>query len=153
MRVIGLFAAAAAAAAALSTSGGVALASAPNGITPPPGVSCQSKTDNPHASKTLRYEYVIDKSYLESGCTVEVSSLTLHGILLLGSLSSGQQIAEASATVYNTVGVNDAVYAEVLCSTFGNGKYSAKTTGSFTYEGETYPVDPTSQDDISVTGC
>ncbi|MGC1184956.1 MAG: hypothetical protein WBA31_07375, partial [Candidatus Dormiibacterota bacterium] len=85
--------------------------------------------------------------------TTEASSLTLTGKLVLGSLSSGEEIASVSSTWKNTDGVNDAVYAQVLCSAFGNGTYSAETTGSFTYEGKTYPVEASSVNNIPVTGC
>jgi hypothetical protein len=137
---------------ALSSMSSVALAATPNYI-PPPGISCTSHTDYPHASKHSGYTIVLTKGYLPSGCTVEVTKLTLTVRLILGSLQSGEQIASGSGTWFNTDGVGVTVYAQISCATYGNNTYSAETTGTFTYQGTQYPVNPYSQDNIYVGNC
>ncbi len=137
---------------AVSTMSSVALAATPDYI-PPPGISCISHTDYPHASKHSGYTQILVEGYLPSGCTVQVSSLTLTVRLVLGSLQSGEQIASGSGTWSNTDGVGAKVYAFEECATYGNNTYSAETTGTFTYAGKQYQVTPSDQNNIYVGNC
>lgn len=116
-----------------------ALAATPQVIIPP-GFNCLSQTQNPHLSGHIPETVtVVGES---GGCTAVVSSLTLRVDLVWGSSASDYIIAWSQSTWYNTSGPPGTLQlnASDACSAFGAGYYSAKTTGTFVYNGATGAV-------------
>jgi hypothetical protein len=127
-----------------------ALAATPRVIIPP-GFNCASYTMVPHSSGHIPDTVtVVGESY---GCTAVVSSLTLRVDLVHGSSASDYIIAWSQSTWYNTSGPPGALLlnASDACSAFGSGYYSAKTTGSFVYNGATGAVQESQRQGAWVT--
>ncbi len=134
----------------------IALAASPQ-IIVPPGFNCPTKiADYPHESTHMQNNknvYVVTTTGESVGCTEVVTSLTLTTYLVVGSLSSGQEVASATTTWYNTSAAGYKTTASVPCSSFGNGDYSAKVAGSFVYNGQVGQLPISEVNDIYVSGC
>jgi len=129
----------------------VALAAAPD-IIVPPGFNCPTSVAHyPHES--THFQSNVTTSGESVGCTDVVSRLTLTTYLVLGSLSSGQEVASATTTWYNTAAIGYMTTATVPCSSFGNGYYSTKVGGSFVYNGQVGQLPTSTVNDVYVSGC
>ena len=118
----------------------------------PPGFNCTTDTQNPHPSGHL--DGTVSVVGQATGCTEVVSRLTITVDLVIGAQASGYIIADSSTTYYNTDGLpasDHEVNASDACSAFGPGSYSAKTVGTFVYNGATGAVRESQVPEIDVS--